>query len=237
MTLTKPKNFVVGITGASGAIYGIRLIETLLSMGYTVHMVVSNAGWRVFKEELGFIASDREGFLNERFKGHPSSLLYHPVADIGASIASGSFRVEGMIIMPCSMGTLSAVANGTSDNLMTRAADVMLKEGRPLVLVPRETPLHAIHLENMLKLSRLGVRMIPAMPAFYFGPQSMDDLIDFMVGKVAARAELVRITRSTLPVHLHLPINWATVIIDHWLPRRRRKIMRQHEWFLYTSPD
>ena len=184
MTISTPKSYVVGITGASGAVYGVRLTETLLAMGHSVHLVVSTAGWRVFKEELGFVASDREGFLNEQFKGYPGSLLYHPVADIGASIASGSFRVEGMIIMPCSMGTLSAVANGTSDNLMTRAADVMLKEGRPLVLVPRETPLHAIHLENMLQLARLWVRIIPAMPAFYQGPQSMDDLIDFMVGKV-----------------------------------------------------
>ncbi|WP_310829324.1 UbiX family flavin prenyltransferase [Paenibacillus pedocola] len=184
MTELKPKHFVVGITGASGGIYGVRLTETLLALGYTVHLVVSNAGWRVFKEELGFAATDREGFLNEQFKGYPGSLLYHPIADIGASIASGSFRTEGMIIMPCSMGTLSAVAHGSSDNLMTRAADVMLKEGRPLVLVPRETPLHAIHLENMLKLSRLGVKLIPAMPAFYFGPTSMDDLVNFMVGKV-----------------------------------------------------
>lgn len=136
MTEQKPKNFVVGITGASGGIYGVRLTETLLSLGYTVHLVVSNAGWRVFKEELGFAASDREGFLNEKFSGYPGSLLYHKVQDIGASIASGSFRTEGMIIMPCSMGTLSAVAHGSSDNLMTRAADVMLKEGRPLVLVP-----------------------------------------------------------------------------------------------------
>lgn len=184
MTDSKPKNFVVGITGASGGIYGIRLTETLLSLGFTVHLVVSNAGWRVFKEELGYNASDREGFLDGKFSGYPGSLLYHPVADIGASIASGSFRTEGMIIMPCSMGTLSAVAQGSSDNLMTRAADVMLKEGRPLVLVPRETPLHAIHLENMLKLSRMGVKIIPAMPAFYFGPTSMDDLINFMVGKV-----------------------------------------------------
>jgi len=184
MTNTKPKRFVVGITGASGAVYGIRLTDTLLSMGFEVHLVISNAGWRVIKEELGMNTSDRDGFLNDTFRDRPGSLLYHPIADIGASIASGSFRVEGMIIMPCSMGTLSAVANGSSDNLMARAADVMLKEGRPLVLVPRETPLHAIHLENMLKLSRLGVRMIPAMPAFYFGPQSIDDLVNFMVGKV-----------------------------------------------------
>ncbi|WP_379129188.1 UbiX family flavin prenyltransferase [Paenibacillus sp. sgz500958] len=184
MTNTTPKSYVIGITGASGAIYGIRLTETLLSMGYTVHLVISNAGWRVIKEELGINTTDRDGFLNEMFKSCPGSLLYHPVSNIGASIASGSFRVEGMIIMPCSMGTLSAVAHGSSDNLMSRAADVMLKEGRQLVLVPRETPLHAIHLENMLKLSRLGVKIIPAMPAFYHVPQTVDDLVNFMVGKV-----------------------------------------------------
>ncbi|OKP84449.1 UbiX family flavin prenyltransferase [Paenibacillus sp. P32E] len=184
MNELKAKNFVVGITGASGGIYGVQLTKVLLSLGHSVHLVVSNAGWRVFKEELGFAASDREGFLNEQFGDCPGSLHYHPIADIGASIASGSFRTEAMIIMPCSMGTLSAVAQGSSDNLMTRAADVMLKEGRPLVLVPRETPLHAIHLENMLKLSRLGVKMIPAMPAFYYGPTTIEDLINFMVGKV-----------------------------------------------------
>ncbi|AIQ64634.1 aromatic acid decarboxylase [Paenibacillus stellifer] len=184
MNITNSKGFVVGITGASGAVYGVRLTENLLSLGFPVHLVISNAGWRVIKEELGWDVTDREGVLNQRFGGLQGTLEYHPIADIGASIASGSFRTHGMIIMPCSMGTLSAVANGSSDNLMTRAADVMLKEGRPLVLVPRETPLHAIHLENMLKLSRLGVRMIPAMPAFYFGPQSLEDMVDFMVGKV-----------------------------------------------------
>ncbi|KGE17822.1 UbiX family flavin prenyltransferase [Paenibacillus wynnii] len=184
MTHSKPKSFVVGITGASGAVYGVRLTETLLSLGFTVHLVVSNAGWRVLKEELSVNISDRDGYLSEKFRDYPGSLLYHPIGDIGASIASGSFRVEGMIVMPCSMGTLSAIAAGTSDNLMTRAADVMLKEGRPLVIVPRETPLHAIHLENMLKLSRLGVRIIPAMPAFYYGPETLDDIVNFMVGKV-----------------------------------------------------
>ncbi|MGF7050038.1 4-hydroxy-3-polyprenylbenzoate decarboxylase [Paenibacillus sp. DS2015] len=180
----KKQRWIVGITGASGSIYGIRLIETLLSQNKDVHLVISNAGWRVLNEELGWKISDREAVLNENFGQYSGSFHYHPIADIGASIASGSFQVEGMIIVPCSMGTLSAIANGSSDNLMTRAADVMLKEGHPLVLVPRETPLHAIHLENMLKLSRLGVRMIPAMPAFYFKPQSLDDMINFVVGKV-----------------------------------------------------
>ncbi|MCQ6558035.1 UbiX family flavin prenyltransferase [Paenibacillus mendelii] len=178
--------WAVGITGASGAIYGIRLIEMLISAGVKVHLVITEAGWRVLKEEQGWVTAKRQSALEARFGDAMASgsLIYHPNADIGASIASGSFRVEGMIIMPCSMGTLASIAHGSSDNLMTRAADVMLKEGRKLLLVPRETPLHAIHLENMLKLTRLGVKLIPAMPAFYYGPQSMQDMIDFLVGKV-----------------------------------------------------
>ncbi|MBR2563228.1 MAG: UbiX family flavin prenyltransferase [Paenibacillus sp.] len=184
MQQPEKQRLVVGITGASGSIYGIRLIETLLDLGYTVHLVVSNAGWRVLKEEMDWDVTNRENILQEKFGHRDGVLIYHPVSDIGASIASGSYLAEGMIIMPCSMGTLSSIANGSSDNLMSRAADVMMKEGRTLILVPRETPLHAIHLENMLKLSRLGVRMIPAMPAFYYKPQSMEDLILFLVGKV-----------------------------------------------------
>lgn len=180
----KKRAWVVGITGASGSIYGVRLIEELLKAGIDVHLVVSQAGWRVISEELQWSVTDREGLLKEKFSGYQGRIFYHHVGDIGASIASGSFRVEGMVIVPCSMGTLSAVAHGSSDNLMTRAADVMLKEGRKLVLVPRETPLHAIHLENMLKLSRLGVTMIPAMPAFYYHPETMEDLINFLVGKI-----------------------------------------------------
>ncbi|MGC5773292.1 UbiX family flavin prenyltransferase [Paenibacillus pabuli] len=184
MNLPENKRLVVGITGASGSIYGIRLIETLLDMEYTVHLVISNAGWRVLKEEMEWDVTNRDRMLEEKFGNRAGSLIYHSFSDIGASIASGSFLAEGMIIMPCSMGTLSSIAQGSSDNLMSRAADVMMKEGRTLILVPRETPLHAIHLENMLKLTRLGVRMIPAMPAFYYKPQTMDELILFLVGKV-----------------------------------------------------
>ncbi|CAM4501724.1 4-hydroxy-3-polyprenylbenzoate decarboxylase [Paenibacillus endophyticus] len=180
------KRWVVGITGASGSIYGIRLIEVLLQMGFEIHLVVTEAGWRVLKEELGFEATRRTAALEQRFGDAIAErrLVFHPNADIGASIASGSFRVQGMVIVPCSMGTLSSISHGISDDLMTRAADVMLKENRSLLIVPRETPLHAIHLENMLTLSRLGVRIIPAMPAFYYKPQSMEEMIDFLVGKV-----------------------------------------------------
>jgi flavin prenyltransferase len=178
--------WIVGITGASGAIYGVTLCQQLLAAGFQLHLVITDAGWRVLKEELNWDSSHRLDSLNKVFESAlpEGRMIYHPLNDIGASIASGSFRSEGMVIMPCSMGSLSAIACGASTNLLTRAADVMLKEGRPLLLVPRETPLHAIHLENMLKLARLGVRMIPAMPAFYNGPQSLEDIVSFMVGKV-----------------------------------------------------
>jgi 4-hydroxy-3-polyprenylbenzoate decarboxylase len=176
--------WVIGITGASGAAYGVRLCSYLLSQGMELHLLVTDAGWRVLKEELGWDVSNRKGTLLNQLGAQPGTFHYHPIQDIGASTASGSFRTNGMVIIPCSMGTLSSVASGASDNLLERTADVMLKEGRPLIIVPRETPLHAIHLENMLKLSRMGVRMIPAMPAFYQGPQTIDDMVDFVVGKV-----------------------------------------------------
>jgi 4-hydroxy-3-polyprenylbenzoate decarboxylase len=181
-----PKHWVVGITGASGAIYGITLCRRLLEAGFQLHLVVSDAGWRVLKEEAGWEVSKRTDALDAAFGEAVTEgrLIYHPLGDIGASIASGSFRCEGMVVIPCSMGSLAAIAHGTSTNLLTRVADVMLKEGRPLLLVPRETPLNAIHLENMLKLARLGVRIIPAMPAFYHGPQTLDDIVGFLVGKV-----------------------------------------------------
>lgn len=183
---TRPVRWVVGMTGASGCVYGIRLIETLLDMGIEVHLTVSEAGWRVLREEAGWDAARRKDELDRRFGGAVSDgrLRYYPSADIGANIASGSFITEGMVIAPCSMGTLSGVAHGSSQNLVARAADVALKEGRKLLLMPRETPLHAVHLENMLKLARLGVRIIPAMPAFYYHPASIRDMIDFMVGKL-----------------------------------------------------
>ncbi|MFK7695689.1 UbiX family flavin prenyltransferase [Paenibacillus sp. HJGM_3] len=183
----KVKPWIVGITGASGAVYGTRLIEVLLDSGIPVHAVITDAGWRVLHEELGWNAARRQETLQEKFDGR---VRYYPNQDIGASVASGSFLTAGMVIVPCSMGTLSGIANGASDNLLERAADVTLKEGRRLLVVPRETPLHAIHLENMLKLARMGVRIIPAMPAFYQKPRSMDELVDFMVGKLLDSMEI-----------------------------------------------
>ncbi|MFC5448086.1 UbiX family flavin prenyltransferase [Paenibacillus aestuarii] len=177
-------NWVVGITGASGAIYGVRLCQVLLEQGHDVHLIITEAGWRVLHDELDWQVSKRKEMLTEHFGGYSGRFHYHPIADIGASIASGSFRTRGMVVIPCSMGSLSGIARAASDNLLERTADVMLKEGRSLILVPRETPLHAIHLENMLTLSRMGVRILPAMPAFYNRPKSLEEMVDFLVGKV-----------------------------------------------------
>lgn len=176
--------WIVGISGASGVIYGTTLCRFLLQNGFQVHLVITDAGWRVLKDELGWNAAKRAATLEAEFGQWSDQLIVHPISDIGASIASGSFQVEGMVIIPCSMGTLAALAHGLSNNLLQRAADVMLKEGRKLVIVPRETPLSTIHLENMVKLSKLGVRVIPAMPAFYNGPDSIEDMVGFLVGKV-----------------------------------------------------
>ncbi|MVP00042.1 MULTISPECIES: UbiX family flavin prenyltransferase [Paenibacillus] len=184
------KGWVVGITGASGAAYGVTLVKELLSRSLPVHLVITEAGWRVLHEELDWVVTRRKETLDAEFGGYPASYEYHSVKDIGASIASGSFRTEGMVVIPCSMGTLSGISRGASDNLLERTADVMLKEGRRLILVPRETPLHAIHLENMLTLARMGVRLIPAMPAFYQRPETIEDIISFLVGKVLDNMDL-----------------------------------------------
>lgn len=186
MSKRNVNKIVVGITGASGSIYGVRLIEALLAASYEVHLVITDAGWRVLSEELNWSVSKRLHMLEQHFGSAflQRQLIYHPNADIGASIASGSFLMQAMIIMPCSMGTLASIAHGMSDNLLARAADVMLKEARSLVIVPRETPLHAIHLENMLTLAKMGVKIVPAMPAFYHKPQTIEDQVNFLVGKV-----------------------------------------------------
>ncbi|MDA1001704.1 MAG: UbiX family flavin prenyltransferase [bacterium] len=166
---------VVGVTGASGAIYGARFLEVLRQAFPEVesHLVVTKAGRRVLKHETGRDVQDLEGLAD----------FAYPEADIGALPASGSAGIDAMVIIPCSMKTLGQIAAGTGENLVGRSADVILKESRKLVLVPREMPLSAIHLENMLKLARLGVMILPASPGFYFMPHTMEDLIDHVVGK------------------------------------------------------
>lgn len=174
---------IVAITGASGAEIGIRTIEELKKSGVEVHTVVSDAAKMVMEyESKGLDASMKRMEANSR--------KVYGEKDIAAPIASGSFKVDGMIVVPCSMKTLSAIAHGYSYNLVTRAADVQLKQKRKLVLVPRESPLNSIHLENMLKLSNLGVWMIPPMLCFYNKPKTVDDMVSNTVGRVLDAFEI-----------------------------------------------
>jgi 4-hydroxy-3-polyprenylbenzoate decarboxylase len=174
---------VVAITGASGAPYAVRLLEQLLAADRQVWLIVSSHGLRLLHTELDIDSVDalRERVGVEAFR---RLVTVYEDADRGAAPASGSARNAGMVICPCSMGTLSAISVGASRSLVERAADVMLKERRPLVLVPRETPLSAIHLQNMLRLSRAGAVILPAAPGFYHRPTSIEDLVDFIVARV-----------------------------------------------------
>jgi len=185
--------YVVGITGASGAPYARRLLQSLLDVGHQVKLVVTESGERVLAIELGLRL---EGPLHERAEqwrsllgrpsGDPALELFH-LRDMAASISSGSFPTSGMVVIPCSMGTLARIAAGVSSTLVERAADVTMKERRPLVLVPRESPLNEVHLENMLRLRRAGVDILPAAPGFYHRPRTIDDLVDFVVARVLDR--------------------------------------------------
>ena len=188
---------VVGITGGSGAMIARQVIALLLELGYPVSGTATKAGRRVWVEELG---SDLSAALRQWVAPVPGrgSLAWHSINDVGAPIASGSVETQGMIVVPASMGTIAGIAAGIEDNLVLRAAGVTLKEWRPLVLVPRESPLSAIHLENLLRLARLGVRIIPPMPAFYLRPVTVADVVDQLVprlllalGITEARSQLV----------------------------------------------
>jgi 4-hydroxy-3-polyprenylbenzoate decarboxylase len=172
--LKKRKHLIIGITGASGALYARTLIRSLLQEDVTVHLVASTAGKMVYELETGKPLED----------DLPQVVRVYREDDFTAPFASGSFPSEGMVIVPCSMGTLAAVANGISQNLIHRAADVCLKERRRLVAVPRETPLNPIHLKNMLRLSEAGGVILPAMPGFYHRPQSVEDIVHFIVARI-----------------------------------------------------
>lgn len=169
-----PKRIIVGISGASGAVYGVRLLQVLQSCpGTESHLVVSSAGWRTLQHELGMERAAVEALAHHAHDAH----------NVGASIASGSFQCAGMVVAPCSMRTLAAVAHGLSDNLLTRAADVVLKERRRLVLMARETPLHLGHLRNMVSVTEMGAIVCPPVPAFYLRPQSVADIVDASVAR------------------------------------------------------
>jgi len=183
---TKP--IILAMTGASGAAYGLRLLELLLKSGQPVYLLVSKAAQMVFAMETELQVPSRpaemQQYFCELYRVDPSLLSVYGREDWTAPIASGSHAARHMVVCPCTTGTLSAIANGNSDNLMERAADVMLKEKRDLILVVRETPLSMIHLENMLKLARLGVVILPPNPGFYQQPGSVEDLVDFVVARI-----------------------------------------------------
>ena len=178
---------IVGITGASGALYGVRTLAALMERGYQIEVVVSDLGRRVLREELGDVAVDRlTDYLVSKYGQvvRVGALAVRSNKDVGAEIASGSHRCDAMVIVPCSMKTMAAVAHGLSRNLIERSADVMLKEQRRLILVPRETPMSLPQLRNMVLCAEAGALVMPAMPAFYQGPRTLDDMADFMTGKI-----------------------------------------------------
>ena len=174
MDEAKPTRIIVGITGATGTIFGVRLLQMLHGSGVETHMVMSKWAARTLIHETQHTVEEVQAFASHNYQ----------LGDQGAAISSGSFLTLGMVIVPCSMRTLAAIASGAADNLIHRAADVILKERRKLVLVVRESPLHDIHLENMLKLSRMGVVILPPVPAFYNHPQNLDDMINHVTMRV-----------------------------------------------------
>lgn len=181
-------NFVIAMTGASGSVYGVRLVEVLIAAGHTVHLVISPAAVEVFDRELGTRIDLNQFDPRQLWPGEgrisTSQLVYHQYRDYSAGIASGSFLTSGMVICPCSMGTLASVSSGQSQNLIHRAADVHLKERRKLIVVPRETPLSLIALDNMKRLVEAGAVVLPAMPGFYHEPKSISDMVDFIVARI-----------------------------------------------------
>jgi 4-hydroxy-3-polyprenylbenzoate decarboxylase len=188
MSTERVTTIAIGITGASGAIYATRTLAALLARGVHVELVISEYGRRLLFDELGERASvDRlRPYLVDKYGPdvEKGTIQLHSNKDLGATLASGSHGCRGMAIVPCSMKTLAAVAHGLSRNLMERAADVMLKERRPLVIVPRETPMSLMQLRNMVSCAEAGAIVLPAMPGFYQMPRTLDDLADFMAGKI-----------------------------------------------------
>ena len=174
MSVPTPRRIIVAISGASGAVYGARLLQVLQDTpGVESHLVVSRAGWRTLQHELDMDRAAVEALAHQ----------VYDVDNVGAAIASGSFQCAGMVIAPCSMRTLAAVAHGLSDNLLTRAADVVLKERRRLVMLVRESPLHLTHLRNMVAVTEMGAIVCPPLPAFYLRPQSVGDIVDYSVAR------------------------------------------------------
>jgi len=194
MEPTKPSKLVVGITGATGTIFGVRLLQMLHGSGVETHLVVSKWATRTLVHETPYSLKYVQGLATQSYG----------IGAQGAAISSGSFVTLGMVIAPCSMRTLAAIAHGLGDNLIHRAADVILKERRKLVLVVRESPFNEIHLENMLKLARMGVVILPPVPAFYNNPQNLDDMINHITMRVIDQFD----------IHLDVMNRWDGVLLD-----------------------
>ena len=198
--MSAPATVTLAFTGASGMPFGLRLLDQLVAAGCRIHLLYSAAAQVVAKQEcaLTLSAQPREAarFFRDRCSAQEGQIVVHARDDWMAPIASGSNPADAMVICPCSMGTLASIAQGLADNLIERAADVMLKEARKLVLVPRETPLSAIHLENMLRLARAGAVVLPANPGFYHHPKRVEDLVDFVVARVL---DQLRIAHNLMP--------------------------------------
>lgn len=188
------KPWVLAITGASGSIYAKKLLELLYFSGQKVCLIISEPGMRVIRDELGWELRGNPAEIEQQINSYlgyrEDYITYFDWRDIGCQLASGSFYTKGMFVVPCSMATLAGIANGLSRNLIERAADVTVKERRPLLLVPRETPLNAIHLRNMLRLAEIGVHIVPPMPAFYFGPRHIEDIVDYFVKRLLSLVDV-----------------------------------------------
>ncbi len=180
--------YIVGISGASGAPYALKLLQVLAKGGHSISVTISGDGLSIFRDETDILLKGTENeirlVLEKKLKAKKEQLTYYDENNMYAPVASGSVGVDAMIVIPCSMKTMAGIAHGYASTLIERAADVTLKEKRQLVIVPRETPLSAIHLKNMLTLAELGCHIIPAMPAFYHHPRQVSDMVDFVVGRV-----------------------------------------------------
>jgi flavin prenyltransferase len=192
--MEQPSRLIVGITGATGTIFGVRLLQMLHGSGVETHLVVSKWAARTFAHETQYSLKDVQSLATQSYA----------IGAQGAAISSGSFVTMGMVIAPCSMRSLAAIAHGLGDNLIHRAADVILKERRKLVLVVRESPFSEIHLENMLKLARMGVVILPPVPAFYNNPQNLDDMINHITMRVIDQFD----------IHLDVMNRWDGMLLD-----------------------
>jgi flavin prenyltransferase len=191
---SRSRPIVIGVSGASGLIYAVRTLKFLLQANYTVDLVASKGTYQVWRAEQGIRMpaepSKQEEFWRQQADEFGGHLICHPATNLGATIASGSYRTQGMIVIPCSMSTVGKLAAGLSADLLERAADVQLKEGGKLVVVPRETPFSLIHLRNLTTLAEAGARIVPAIPAWYHQPQTIEDLVDFVVARVLDQLQI-----------------------------------------------